>query len=241
MDQAPRGDEAPNEAQTPERISARAITAGFPDPLGPSDARTPLGEPMNRFSAYLLARIPFDWHRDYWVSLGVLGMSRGEDELIMALMIEIEQGKIPDQRIKDELSNTWDEFQRVNREHITQRWQETSADDEALIKLLRDVDRMLVDKFQKARSYLVRHERLMINSLRVGNLEEARHIFERLALIYQKLREEERRNRLPDDNDSVESMSDEDGSDEDEMDEVQSSKDASDEDQPGEHQTDQDD
>lgn len=226
MDQTPRGDEAPNEAQPPERISARTITAGFPDPLGPSDTRTPLGEPMNRFSAFLLARIPFDWHRDYWVSLGVLGMSRGEDELIMALMIEIEQSKIPDQRIRVELSNTWNEFQRVNRGHIAQRWQQTSADDEALIKLHRDVDRMLVDKFQKARSYLVRHETRMIHSLRHGNLEEARQIFERLALIYRKLCEEERRDRLPDDDDSVESMSDEDESDEDEsyedeMDEVQ--------------------
>lgn len=178
------------------------------DPLGPSDSRTPLGEPMNRAQAFMRAELPLPWHLQYWSDIDVIGDLRGEDTIVIALMIEVEHENIPEEWIKTALLRDWHRFEVLNKEPNERRWVQRTLEDEEAKKVLRDIDRMLVDKVQKAKRHLQRVERYMITSIRDGDNETAKRHFAKLTQCYQKLQEEERREAEDIDND--EEMSDED-------------------------------
>lgn len=160
------------------------------NPLGRSNSRTPLGEPMNRSSAFILDRSPIAWHLQYWLNIGVLGILRGKNGKIIALMIEIEQDKIPDGRLRNSLRNTWNQFWNDNKVVKARQWEARTMEDEEAQQFLRDIDRMFVDKVQKVRSYLSRDESTLRILLRQGEAERAKELFEKLSQLYPLLREE---------------------------------------------------
>lgn len=200
--------------QLSERQAFMETVALLDDPLGPSDIRTPLGEPMDRSQAFMRAELPLPWHLQYWSNIDVVGVLRGEDEVFMKLMIEAEHENIPEEWIKTALLRDWHRFQIRNNEPNRRRWVRRTLEDEQAKKLLRDIDRMLADRYQKARSHLQRVETLMITSLRDGDNETAKMHFAKLSQCYQLLLEEERRDTEDTDNDeemSAEDQSAEDG------------------------------
>ena len=59
---------------------------------------------MTHPSTLFLARSPLAWHLEYWLSLTVIGILRGEDPMLMFLRVEIEHVKMTDQEMKSRLS-----------------------------------------------------------------------------------------------------------------------------------------
>ncbi|MCJ1267998.1 hypothetical protein MMC22_007884 [Lobaria immixta] len=203
MDQAPSN-------ETPARSELLNLSNSF----------TPLGEPMDQFSASSLAEDPIEWHKRYWHSLWFVGVGYGEDPILMALRIEMEIKTIPDTEIAEELHCFWQEHRRS----IEEEFQHTLSPTNGLIRfqekiakcgkqkhLNRDVERMLEDKGQKTRAYLLyledwldrtskalnrgsalsRERRDPRPELREKLLELFYEVSERLSVLYQRLNDEE--------------------------------------------------
>lgn len=161
------------------------------DTIGLSDFRTPLGEPMDEISALILNEDPIGWHFQYWLSLSVLGVLRGEDPILMAFRIEIELYNVLDRQYRNAFHQAWNEYLTANHEPCLEYWELVSVEDEKVQQYFRDLDQMLVNKEQKAKDNLRGMEELMIIFLRDARLEQARETFEILSLVYPKLHEEE--------------------------------------------------
>lgn len=189
--------------QPPSKAQPSSETPEPHDSLDPSDPRTLLGEPMNRVQADLLAEDPLKWYLEYWLSLGIVGVLRGEDKILMAFMIDIEQSRIPEQNILTQLRHEWDPFRNANEEQFLQHYLRTSMESEEVKRYLRDIDRMMVDKVQKMRTYLSGMEMLMSATLRPGELDAELSFFYNVDRIRPRLEEEKtadavQRRQLPD-------------------------------------------
>ena len=162
--QKPNATQLPNVAQLPTKTPATS-----------KHLRTPLGEPMDQISAEYLAEDPFGWHVEYWNDLFVVGIFRGEDAILMALRIEIEINNIPEKDLATKVDHTWNKFRSQIEEQgrlissflgPSYRLEENMLTDEYAKQLFRDVDRMLADKKQKTRAYLLDKKTMMSNYLR---------------------------------------------------------------------------
>lgn len=147
---------------------------------------------MTHPSALFLARCPLAWHLEYWLSLTVIGILRGEDAMLMFLRVEIEHSKMADQEMKSRLDDAWNQHLIAHIETHMQLWNLISLESGAAKRYLRDLDRLLVDKGAKARTYLGQMESLMLDDVRAGRVGRAREILEMLGQIYQRLQAEER-------------------------------------------------
>lgn len=190
------------------------------EPLKLSDIRTPLGEPMDEFSVSSLAEDPIEWHKRYWHSLWFVGVGYGEDPILMAFRIEMEIKTIADAEIAEELRCFWIERRRIIEAEDQDgqsptnrlfRFQEKIAKCGKQKHLNRDVERMLEDKGQKTRAYLLywenwldktskalnrgealfREKRDKRPELREKLLELFYEVSERLSVLYQRLNDEE--------------------------------------------------
>lgn len=158
--------------------------------LADPDARSPLGEPIDDIESMILFGVPGMWHMRYWLDIYAIEVLRGEDEMLMSLRINIEQHKIPDQELKSQVQTEWITELPNRAEERLQNWSEKTLESEEAQPYLRDIDRMLVDKWRKARDYLRLIEIPMC--IRVANIDIASIIFQKLSLLYRKLQEEER-------------------------------------------------
>lgn len=212
MDQAPTGIQPPNEAKTPSGDRSSTETSATPEPLSLSDVRTPLGEPMDQTSASSLAEDPIKWHMNYWNSLWSVAVANGEDGILMALRIEYEIAKIPNKEILNKVRPLWSERQdfiegegqrRLNPTSDSFRPQKDTIKSEEQKRVSRDIERMLVNKGRKIRTYLLHLETLMYECFESGNcpiaceprekLRDLHHqIRKRLRVLYQRLNEEEK-------------------------------------------------
>lgn len=157
----------------------------------PSEAhRSPLGQLLPPASAEFLARDPLGWHLMYWLNIWVVGIRHYEDAELLVLWIEMEQAKIPDQRLRKELQNNWEEYLITNREESERSWAQLTSEDPGIKAYLEDIDTMLADK-GKMRSYLHRLELLMLSTLCDVGVAETREFFHNLAGLYGKLLDEE--------------------------------------------------
>lgn len=212
MDQVPTGIQSPNEAQTPSGVRSSNETSATPEPLSLSDFRTPLGEPMDQTSASSLAEDPIKWHMNYWNSLWSVAVANGEDGILMALRIEYEIPKIPDKEILNKVNSFWHERQgliegegqrRLSSTSDSFRPQKDTIQSEEQKRMSRDIERMLVDKGRKIRTYLLSLEKLMYQCFEARNYpipcerrEKLRDLYhqirKRLRVLYQRLNEEEK-------------------------------------------------
>lgn len=152
---------------------------------------SPLGEPLNDYSAETLDLLPVIWHYVYWLSLGTIAVMSGEDTFLMFLLIDIELQQTPDVELKLALSRDWHLFMRNHREEVQKHWAEQTLESAEAKAFLRDIDRILVDKVRKAREYLPRGERMMIHAYRNGDLQTARLFFKTITHIYEVLKQAE--------------------------------------------------
>lgn len=147
---------------------------------------------MTHPSALSLARCPLAWHLDYWLSLTVIGILRGEDPMLTFLRVEIEHSKMSDQEMKSRLYDAWNQYLIAHIETHLQFWNLITLESRAAKRYLRDLDRMLVDKGAKARTYLGQVKSVVLDDLHAGRFGRARELFEKLGQMYQKLHAEER-------------------------------------------------
>lgn len=157
----------------------------------PPVSQTPLGAPINQASAMLLAKDPLAWNLQYWLDLGLIGNLRGEDIMLMGLRIEIEYSKTLDPALRIQFQNAWIKYQIRNRAERVRYWSQMTLDSEDAKPYLRDLNTMLVDKGRKTRDYLRSAETAMSQEQENLNFGRAQVIFDRLARIYPKLRQEE--------------------------------------------------
>lgn len=150
---------------------------------------------MDQISAEYLAEDPYGWHVEYWNNLFVVGIFRGEDEILMHLRIEIEISNIPEGNLAIKLRRTWSKFRSVIEEQgkLIRSYlgpyllEEKSLTDEYTKQLFRDVDRMLADKEQKTTADLLRLKSLMSTAFRVGDTETGIDLGERILDLNQRL------------------------------------------------------
>lgn len=157
----------------------------------PSEAlRSPLGQLLPPASTEFLARDPLGWHLMYWLNIWVVGIRHYEDPVLLVLWIDMEQTKIPDQTLREELQNAWEEYLLANREESEQSWAQLTPDDPGIKAYLEDIDTMVADK-NKMRSYLHSLELHMFNTLHDAGVAEIRECFHNLAELYRRLEDEE--------------------------------------------------
>lgn len=176
--------------------------SGVQTPTETSNSLTPLGEPMNQTSVLSLAEDPVRWHLQYWLVLSVVGMIRGEDPILLGFRIEIEQYKIHDQGLKNQVVRAWKPYQLVNHENCYRQWGRLALENEEVKPFLRDIDRMLVDKGPKTREFLQQLHSVIVGLLQAGEIDAALRLVEKCLEMIQKLEDEEReeeqaRNRQP--------------------------------------------
>ena len=200
MDQAPTEDQLPREAQIIDEAKPTIKNPASPESPGLSDSRTPLGEPIDQDSASFLARDPIMWHMQYWFSLYLIGVLYGDDPILLSLRIEIEIDKIPQGEVATELRSVWIERKRADEgEHqplivIPEPlcyFEEETLETEAGKRCLRDIDRMLVNKGKKTRTYLRHMETLLTAAVQAGNVESANGLRDRLSDLHYHLQREE--------------------------------------------------
>lgn len=177
--------------EAPYRVHPPIGSPASVDPFGPSDSRTPLGEPIDKLSAFHLAYDPLTWHLNYWLSLEVVGVLRGEDPMLMALRVEREMLCLPDQELKAALHTARKPHWKTYKEESERHWPRMTLWSDECKSLARDINRMLEYKSQKTREYLLYMEILITGPLRAGRVDEAREVFDKHCLIYQKLELEE--------------------------------------------------
>lgn len=153
-------------------------------------SQSPLGAPLSQGSASFLAQDPIAWHLQYWLSIGTVGIIRGEDPLLMLVRINIEFLKL-DPDLSFALHPIWNLYWKANSEECKRRWAQISPESEEAKFYLDDISRMLVNKGLKTRKYLHCWKMQMMDSLEAGSVAIARMSFDELGLIYQKLQEEE--------------------------------------------------
>lgn len=195
MDQAPRVGQALNEAQLPSGeqppTGAQVPNPARIDPLGPPNFQTPLGEPINQRSAAFLIHDPLTWHLNYWLNIGVIAILRGEDSVLTTLRIEHEILNMLDLGLSSAVFRAWPQFWSTNSEEGKRHWAQKTLESNEAQHYLNDINRMLVNKGQKVRSYLSDRNRLMMDSLEAGKFAAAKDSFNELVFVYRKLREEE--------------------------------------------------
>lgn len=157
---------------------------------------------MNQTSVLSLVEDPVRWHLQYWLVLSVVGMIRGEDPILLGFRIEIEQYKIHDQGLKNQVVRAWNPYQLVNHENCYRQWGRLALENEEVKPFLRDIDRMLVDKGPKTREFLQQLHSVIVGLLQAGEIDAALRLVEKCLEMIQKLEDEEReeeqaRNRQP--------------------------------------------
>lgn len=187
MDQTPTGTQLPNGVQSPTENSATREIHCLPKLriYCVPELRTPLGEPMNHLDAAHLALNPIGWHMAYWLNIFYTGVYRGEHVMLMVLRIEYEISKIPDVEIANKLGNVWIQRRSFIEEEGQRILQGKSPRNEISERYFRDVDRMLVDKKEKTRAYLLYLKTLKDTSLQAGNIERASEVCERVRDLYE--------------------------------------------------------
>lgn len=152
---------------------------------------------MTRHSAIKNVLNPLGWHMEYWLALGSVGILRGEDPLLMSFRIEMEHDKMHPM-LKEGFRATWNEFRAKNDAKYQRHWTQMSLESDEAKCHIRDIDRMLVNKGQKARKYLDGIETRMDIALHESRFDEARQLFQGLTKVYAKLQEEETRDAARD-------------------------------------------
>lgn len=181
-----------NRGRRPQRGEGRNRTQqpnGLEGPNEASGSLTPLGEPMSPESILCLAEDPLRWHLQYWLSLGVVGILRGEDPMLTIIRIEIEQKKIPDRAIKTQLIHNWTQHWIMHRHSCQQYFEKVTLDSEEAKWYLRDLGRMLVKKWWKMHVCIRDLERKTIPSL---DARTAREMSRKIIRINRKMWEEQR-------------------------------------------------
>ncbi|MCJ1268507.1 hypothetical protein MMC22_008395 [Lobaria immixta] len=218
MDQASTGTQSPNEAQIPSGLRSSTETSASPEPRSLSNVRTmrtPLGEPMDQVSISSRTEDPVKWHMNYWNSLWSVAVANGEDGILTALRIEYAISKkytiskIRNKELFNKVLPLWferqDFIERENQHRLspTNDLFRPQMNSEEQKRLSRDVERMLVDKEWKMRSYLIHMETLMQECFAAGNCpiaceprEKIRDLYhrirKRLRVLYERLNEEEK-------------------------------------------------
>lgn len=146
---------------------------------------------MDQDLAVFRSEDPIEWHLNYWITLEVIGILHGEDPILMAFRIETEIYNIADRQIRCNVHGQWSEYRATNYEPCLEYWEPVSGEDEEVQPYFRDLDRMLVNKEQKAKDRLRDMEELMISLVRGAQLQQARETLENIGQVYQKLHEEE--------------------------------------------------
>lgn len=183
-------DEAPEQAQQPDQVQTTAGNAALPNSQNLSVFRTPLGGLLSQYSAARQFQNPLLWHMTYWLDLGVVGVLHGQDPVLMAFRIRMEQEKM-DPWLKDGFRRTWKQYRTRNLEECVEYWVRIATVEAK--GYLGDIDRMLVNKAQKARNQLILQEELMHKALRELRFHKASKLFMGIVNVYEKLVEEETR------------------------------------------------
>ncbi|MCJ1466206.1 hypothetical protein MMC07_004825 [Pseudocyphellaria aurata] len=185
---------APQRAQPPPSL--------FSPPPGQIPGRSPLGEPLNEESARFLVQFPLRWHPIYWLSLGIIGIKYGEDATLMAILVDIEMARIPNERVRNQVIQQWNQFKIDHRQKCLDYWDLEGLDNDEGRAFLRDLDRILVDKVRKAQEYIPHGEWLLTRAMRSGHEDLSQFLFWRLVHLHEALRKihaqnmEEDRTRL---------------------------------------------
>lgn len=159
------------------------------DPRGP---QTPFGEPIvDEDSASQKAEDPVKWHLKYWLNLFVVGINRGEDDGLMNARIDWEHVNIANEAFKKDLRFSWFDFQTENEDRYILEWEHIIGG-EKLHAYIRDLNRMLVNKGQKMRDYLLRKHRLIAKYQADGNIVAVHSLNFEIDQLNRLLRQEER-------------------------------------------------
>lgn len=148
---------------------------------------------MDQASASRRARDPLTWHLQYWLDLDIIALLRNEDGILTGIRIDMEQEKIADTALKNQLQNGRKQFQRDNLDAYMRHWHQKTLDDEEAQKYVRDLDRMLVDRGPKMRAYIRLMEMEMNEYGRTGDLSRASQHLGLHHLARRRLEAEENR------------------------------------------------
>lgn len=190
MNHAPPGAQVPNSVQLSIGVQPPTWTPAALNSLGPSDFKTPLGEPLNQLSAIRKAQFPVMWHLNYWLNMGIIGIFYGQDSMLMSVRIEIEIEEMPEEHIKIAIRNRWHQYRGANKQEYERIWARLTLESEEAKPYLRDIHKMLKNKLIKTKEYLQSAKEGIITCLRAGQMEEATKLFDKLAQLYQKLKDE---------------------------------------------------
>lgn len=140
---------------------------------------------MDHLDTAHLAINPIGWHTSYWLNIFYTGVYRGEHVMLMVLRIEYEISKIPELWIGNEVSNVWIQRRSSIEEEGQRILQGKSPRNQISERYFRDVDRMLVNKKEKTRAYLLYLKTLKDTSLQAGNIERASEVCKRVRDLYE--------------------------------------------------------
>lgn len=131
-----------------------------------------------------------EWYLHNWLNLDVIAELRGEDMTLMTIMIEMEQEQNYSPTLKNQLRTAWSGFNRENRPAYLRYWEQKTLQNEEAEKYISDLNRMLVCKGPKVRSYIHHMQMKMEKSLRSGKFTRADRFFDIICLLTQKLEDE---------------------------------------------------
>lgn len=158
----------------------------------PEPPSTPLGGLMDQVTALELIDDPLLWHLKYWLNLNIIGIMRGEDEILLGLRIEIEQDKCPEPLIRLQIQHSWYHYLQDHKEACIRGWMAMmGARGEEAQPYHCDLDRMLVDKGRKTRDHLLRMEVEMNKAIQAADVERTSLLFDIIFRYYRRLQQEE--------------------------------------------------
>lgn len=131
-----------------------------------------------------------EWYLHHWLNLDVIAELRGEDMTLITIMIEMEQEQNYSPTLKSQLQTAWPGFNRKNRLAYFRYWEEKTLQNQEAEMYVSNLNRMLVCKGSKVRSYIHHMQMKMEKSLRTGNFTRADRIFDIICLLTQKLEDE---------------------------------------------------
>lgn len=182
--------------QTPTGTQPSSGAQPSPEAPGSPIFRSPFGEPLPQASASFLATDPIQWHLHYWFGLALVALLRGEDGTLLAISIEIEHDKMPDDAMRNELRRAWRsrrawiQHESEEKEAYLGRLRRLDLKHERLARCNGEIDMMLADKRPKIRKWVGRLETTMLQLLRTAQIEKAAALFKSLGKIYQELEED---------------------------------------------------
>lgn len=114
---------------------------------------------------------PLWWCLEYWLDMIAIGIMHHEDIWLLLLKVDMEINKISDRELQLQFQTGWGPFQRENFEECMRQWRRKTLESREAQPYLRDLDRMMVDKWQKTREDLLREEEWMSHDLKSPNVK----------------------------------------------------------------------